>query len=89
MAGRSSRSGHAYEFTAEEFDVRSRSAHAYACVDGEALRLLTPLRCRIYPRDHQLLVPEGNIETALRRSRRKVNVGDLVSIARERTLTGS
>lgn len=89
MAGRSSRSGHAYEFMAEEFEVRSRSADAYAGVDGEALRLPTPLRFRIYPRGLQLLVPEGNIETALRRSRRKVHVGDIVSIARDRTLTGS
>ncbi len=85
LAGRSSRGGHAYEFTAEEFEVRSRSGRAYAGVDGEALVLPTPLRFAIHPQGLQLLVPEGNIEAALRRSRREVHMGDLLSLARGRS----
>ncbi len=82
LARRSPRSGHAYEFTAGEFEVRSRSGEAYAGVDGEAVRLPTPLRFRIHPQGLQLLVPEGNIEAALKRSRREVHLGDLAAIAR-------
>lgn len=89
LAGLSARSGNAYEFTAEEFEVRSRSGQAYAGVDGEALLLPTPLRFRIHTRGLQLLVPEGNIETALRRSRREAHLGDLVSIARGQPLPSS
>ena len=46
LAGQSARSGHAYQFTTPELEVRSRSGTAYAGIDGEALELPTPLRFR-------------------------------------------
>ena len=48
--GQRSRSAFWKEFTATEFEVRSRSGTAFAGVDGEALELPTPLRFRIHPR---------------------------------------
>jgi diacylglycerol kinase family enzyme len=82
LAGRGARSGHVFEFTTREFEVRSRSGKAYAGIDGEALELDTPLTFRIHPRGLHLLVPEGNLDMAIRRRARDVSVGDLVSIAR-------
>ena len=43
LAGQGSRSGHAFEFSCETFEIRSRSGKAYAGVDGEALELETPM----------------------------------------------
>ncbi len=82
LAGHAARSGGAHEFTTEEFEVRSRSGHAYAGIDGEALRLPTPLRFRIHPQGLQLLVPEGNLRAASRRRHRDVHLADLLTIAR-------
>ena len=48
--GQRRRSRHWHEFTAERFEVRSRSGKAYAGIDGEALELDTPLEFRIHPR---------------------------------------
>jgi diacylglycerol kinase family enzyme len=81
LAGHSDRSGHAFEFTAEEFEVRSRSGRAFVGIDGEALELETPLRFRIHPRGLRLLVPEGNPELAVRRASRGATVRDVWSIA--------
>jgi diacylglycerol kinase family enzyme len=81
LAGRASTSGHAYEFECEEFELRSRSGMAFAGVDGEALELETPLRFRIHPKGLHMLVPEGNLEAALRREARDVRVRDLVGLA--------
>ena len=47
--GQRRRSRHWHEFTAERFEVRSRSGKAYAGIDGEALELDTPLEFRIHP----------------------------------------
>ena len=88
LLGRGGASGHAVEFTATDFEVRSRSGRAFAGVDGEALELATPLRFRIHPGGLRLLVPEGNPQEALRRRPREVHVGDLLRIAR-RTPTGT
>jgi diacylglycerol kinase family enzyme len=82
LTGRSAKSGHAFEFTADEFEVRSRSGRAYVGVDGEALELETPLRFRIHPRGLRLLVPKGNLERAVRRGARAVTLADLVAIVR-------
>ncbi len=82
LTGRSARSGHAFEFTADEFEVRSRSGKAYVGVDGEALELETPLRFRIHPRGLRLLVPKGNLELAVRRGARAVTLADLVALVR-------
>ncbi len=81
LAGRGSSGGHAYQFNAETFEVRSRSGTAYAGIDGEALELSTPLRFRLHPRRLRLLVPEGNPEVALRRQARDVWVRDLIHLA--------
>ena len=80
--GQRRRSRHWHEFTAERFEVRSRSGRAYAGVDGEALELDTPLEFRIHPRGLRLLVPQGNLTAAERRQARNVSISDLVAIAR-------
>jgi diacylglycerol kinase family enzyme len=81
LAGQSGRSGHAFEFSCESFEISSRSGTAYAGVDGEALTLDTPMTFRSHPEGLRMLVPEGNIETALRRQSRGVHVRDLVHLA--------
>ena len=80
--GQRRRSRYWHEFTAAQFEVRSRSGKAYAGVDGEALELSTPLEFQIHPRGLRLLVPEGNLTAAERRRARDISVGDLVAIAR-------
>ena len=81
LAGRGAKSGHAFEFDCDSFEVRSRSGKAYAGIDGEALELETPLRFRIHPRGLHMLVPEGNLDAAVRREARDVHVRDLVRLA--------
>jgi diacylglycerol kinase family enzyme len=81
LAGKGSRSGHAFEFTCEKFEITSRSGTAYAGIDGEALELATPMTFRTYPQGLRMLVPEGNDEIALRRQSRRVQVHDLVQLA--------
>jgi diacylglycerol kinase family enzyme len=81
LAGQGARSGHAFEFSCEQFEIRSRSGTAYAGVDGEALELETPMTFRSHPQGLRLLVPEGNIEIALRRQSRGVHVRDLILLA--------
>jgi len=82
MAGKGPRSGHAFEFSCEQFEILSRSGRAYAGIDGEAMELDTPMLFRSHPRGLRMLVPEGNVETALRRQSRSVRVGDLVLLAK-------
>jgi diacylglycerol kinase family enzyme len=81
LLGRHPKQGHAFEFTTDEFEVRSKSGKASAGVDGEALELEAPLVFRVHPGGLRLLVPEGNAEVALRRGARNVRPKDLVSIA--------
>ncbi len=81
LAGRGSASGSAHQFECDTFEVRSRSGKAYAGIDGEALELETPLVFGAHPGGLRLLVPEGNIEAALRRQARDVHVRDLLSLA--------
>ena len=80
--GQRRRSRYWHEFTAERFEVRSRSGRAYAGIDGEALQLSTPLEFRIHPRGMRLLVPERNLTAAERRRARDISAGDLIAIAR-------
>ena len=82
--GQRRRSRHWHEFTAERFEVRSRSGKAFAGIDGEALELDTPLEFRIHPRGLRLLVPEGNLTAAERRRAREISVRELIDIARGR-----
>jgi diacylglycerol kinase family enzyme len=79
--GQRTRSAFWKEFTATEFEVRSRSGTASAGIDGEAVELPTPLRFRIHPRGLTLLVPTGNIEAAEKRKARDVRIGDLLKLA--------
>ncbi len=70
-----------YEFTTDEFEVRSRSGTAFAGIDGEALELETPLRFRIHPLALRLHVPDGNLEVVERRRARSLGVRDVASVA--------
>jgi diacylglycerol kinase family enzyme len=79
--GRRNRSPFWHEFTATEFEVRSRAGHAYAGIDGEALELSSPMHFATHPRGLTLLVPHGNVEAAEKRCARDVGLGDLVAIA--------
>ena len=81
LAGEGGRSRHAFEFSCEGFEIRSRSGTAYAGIDGEALELETPMTFRSHPQGLRMLVPEGNIEIALRRQSRGVHLRDLVLLA--------
>jgi diacylglycerol kinase family enzyme len=81
LAGKGSASGVVHEFECDTFEVRSRSGTAYAGIDGEALVLPTPLVFQIHPGGLRMLVPEGNVEAAVRRQARDVRVRDLVSLA--------
>ena len=82
LAGQGGRSGHAFEFNCERFEIRSRSGTAYAGIDGEALTLETPMTFRSHAEGLRMLVPEGNIEVALKRQSRNVQLRDLVRLAR-------
>ncbi len=81
LAGQGGRSGHAFEFSCPKFEIWSRSGRAFAGVDGEALELETPMTFRSHPHGLRMLVPEGNIEIALKRQSRGVHVRDLVHLA--------
>ena len=89
LAGKGSASGAGFQFDCDTFEVRSRSGKAYAGIDGEALELETPLRFRAHPGGLRMLVPEGNVEVALRRQARDVHVRDLVSLATTGTAGGA
>ena len=82
--GQRRRSRFWHEFTAERFEVRSKSGKAYAGIDGEALELDTPLEFRIHPRGLRLLVPRGNLTAAEQRRARDISARDLFDIARGR-----
>ena len=66
-----------HEFTAERFEVRSRSGKAFAGIDGEAVELETPLEFRSHPRGLRMLVPEDVIAAAERRRSRGFGPGGL------------
>jgi len=70
-----------HEFNADEFEVRSRSGSVLAGIDGEALKLATPLRFTIHPLGLRLLVPASNLEAAHRRAARDVHIRNLVHIS--------
>ncbi len=72
---------HWHEFTAEEFEVRSRSGAAFMGVDGEAFRSSTPLRFATHPGGLELYVPEGNLEAAEKRRARDFRVRDVAAVA--------
>jgi diacylglycerol kinase family enzyme len=79
--GQRSRSRFWKEFTTADFELRSRSGHAFAGIDGEALDLPTPLHFESHPRGLTLLVPKGNVEAAERRRAREVSLRGLLAVA--------
>ncbi|MEN8235388.1 MAG: diacylglycerol kinase family protein [Actinomycetota bacterium] len=74
-------SKHWYEFTAEEFEVRSKSGTVFMGVDGEALDAPTPLRFSIRPQGLRMFVPEGNLEVVEARRARDLHLVDVVAVA--------
>jgi diacylglycerol kinase family enzyme len=82
LAGRGGAGRHAFQFEGEEFEIRSKSGTAFAGIDGEALELETPLRFRIHHNGLRMLVPEGNIDTVVRRQAHDVHLRDLFMMAR-------
>jgi diacylglycerol kinase family enzyme len=85
--GLGGRNPNLHQFETESFEVRSRSGHALAGVDGEALDLPTPLTFQIHPRGLRLLVPEDDVLAAEKRQARAVSVRDLWAIARGKSPT--
>jgi diacylglycerol kinase family enzyme len=79
--GLGKRNPNMHQFEATSFEVRSRSGHALAGVDGESLDLPTPLQFRIHPGGMRLLVPSDAVLAAEKRRARGVNLGDLLRIA--------
>jgi len=88
LAGRGAAGDAGFQFECDGFEVRSRSGKAFAGIDGEALELETPLVFRSHPLGLRLLVPEGNMERAIRREARDARVGDVVALARDRPASG-
>ena len=80
--GQRNKSRNWHEFTAERFEVRSRSGSAFAGVDGEALGMPTPLEFSIHPGGLRLLVPSGNLEVAEQRRSRDVSFRELLIVAK-------
>jgi diacylglycerol kinase family enzyme len=70
-----------HQFTAETFEVRSRSGKAFAGIDGEALELDTPLEFRSHPRALRMLVPGDVLAEAERRRARGFSPGALFAVA--------
>ena len=68
-------------FTCEGFQARSHPGTAYVGIDGEALRLPTPLDFQIHHRGLKLLVPKDNRSEAIRRRAWDPNLQDLLSLA--------
>jgi diacylglycerol kinase family enzyme len=85
--GQRARSRNWHEFTAETFEVRSRSGSMFAGVDGEALEMPSPLVCRIHPGGLRLLVSADNLMAAHRRRARDVSIRQLFDIASGRSAT--
>jgi diacylglycerol kinase family enzyme len=70
-----------HQFTAQTFEVRSRSGKAFAGIDGEALELETPLEFRTHSRALRMLVPADVLVEAERRRARGFSPGALLAVA--------
>jgi diacylglycerol kinase family enzyme len=70
-----------HEFTAETFEVRSRSGKAPAGIDGEAVELETPLEFRIHPRGLRMLIPRDVVAASEWRRSRRYGPRGLVKVA--------
>jgi diacylglycerol kinase family enzyme len=81
MAGLARHDRYFHEFTAETFEVRSRSGKAFAGIDGEALELETPLEFRIHPRALRMLVPPDVLVASEQRRARAYSPRGLFAVA--------
>jgi hypothetical protein len=81
MAGLARHDRYFHEFTAETFEVRSRSGKAFAGIDGEALELETPLEFRIHPRALRMLVPPDVLVASEQRRARAYRPRGLFAVA--------
>lgn len=79
--GRGQNDPHLFQFTCPSFQVRSHSGHAWAGIDGESVRVPTPVEFAIHPKGLRLLVPPDAIVAAERRRARAVSVRALVDVA--------
>lgn len=79
--GRGGRDPNLHQFTSTDLVVRSRSGQAWTGIDGESLRLPTPLHFAIHPKGLRLLVPPASLVTAEKRRARDVSARALVDIA--------
>lgn len=79
--GLGGRDPHVHQFTTAHFEVQSRSGHAYAGVDGEALELDTPLVFDSHPGGLRIRVPADSDQRLARRRARNVGVADLFRVA--------
>ncbi len=79
--GRGARDPNLHQFEPTSFEVRSRSGHALAGIDGESLDLPTPLLFRIHSQGLRLLVPEASRIVAARREARAISPAALLAIA--------
>lgn len=77
-----------WEFTAEDFEIRSRSGSAYMGVDGEALEAVTPLRFKIHPGRLRMFMPNGNLDVAERRRSRDLRGYQVLDVALGRDVVG-
>ena len=78
-----------WEFTADQFEVRSKSGSAYLGVDGEALEAATPLEFSIHPGGLLMLVPKGNRHVAEQHRARDRTVQKVLDVALGREPTPS
>lgn len=70
-----------WEFTTDEFEVRSRSGKAFMGVDGEALEADTPLRFKIHAKGLRMFMPQGNLEIAEMRRARDLSASRVFEVA--------
>lgn len=79
--GLGGRDEHVQQFETSSFEVRSKSGHVYAGVDGEALDLPTPLDFKIHPGGLRIRVPRDSAARLRRRRARNVGISDLWRVA--------
>ena len=82
IAGLGRRDPHLHDFATPTFEIRSHGGSVWAGIDGESVRLDTPLRFTSHHKGLRLLVPAASIRAAERRRARGLHVGALVRIAR-------
>ena len=82
--GRTGTGPNIQQFATESLQIRSRSGRANAGIDGEAVRMDTPLGFRIQPKGLTVLVPPDNPVVTAAKHYRNFGVLGLWDIARGR-----